>query len=131
MIYARYRVVCSDTAINKVELSRLDGGAGGLEEVRGEVSGHRWRADADVGEVGVLEGLVLGLVGGEDDGLQILDIKCWHDDVGDCVGNGHIVGKALDLVVQERAVILGPSHRANQVRHRRQEPNPIKSYIIT
>lgn len=70
MVCAQYRVVCSDTAIDEVELPRLAGGdVGGLEEVRGEVCRRCWRADTDVGEVGILEGLILGLIGGKDDGL--------------------------------------------------------------
>jgi hypothetical protein len=34
------------------------------------------------------------------------------------------VRQALDLVVQEHAVVLGTPKQAQQIRHRRQEPGP-------
>jgi hypothetical protein len=47
-----------------------------------------------------------------------------HDDVGHRVRDLRVVGQALHLVVQEHAVVLGATHHAEQVRHRRQEPRP-------
>jgi len=95
-----------------------------IEEVRREVGRRRRRADADVGEVRVLEGLVHRLIRREDDRLQGLDVERRHHDVGHRVGDPHVVRQALDLVVQEGAVVLGPSHQAQQVRRRLQEPDP-------
>jgi hypothetical protein len=74
--------------------------------------------------VRILEGVVLGLVGGEDDRLQVLDVERRHDDVGHRVGHPHVVRQALDLVVQELPVVLGPPEQADNVRQRRQEPGP-------
>jgi hypothetical protein len=118
-------VVGRDAAVDEVELAGPAVGGLRLEEVCREVGGRRRRADADVGEVRVLEGVVLGLVRGEDDGLQVLDVERRHDDVGHRVRHPHVVRQALDLVVQEHAVVLGTLHQAQQVRHRRQEPGPV------
>lgn len=62
------------------------------------------------------------LVGAEDDRPQVLDVERRHDDVGHRVGNPNVVGEALDLVVQEHAVVLGLRDRAEELSHRRQEP---------
>jgi hypothetical protein len=104
------RVVGRDAAVDEVVLPPrlLAGGAVvvGREEVRREVGGRRRRANADVGEVRVLERVRLGLVRGEDDRLQELDVERRHHDVGHRVGDLQVVRQALDLVVQEHAVVL-------------------------
>jgi len=67
-------VVGRDAAVDEVVLPGPAVGGLGLEEVRREVGRRRRRADADVGEVRVLERVVrvlervvLGLVRGEDE----------------------------------------------------------------
>jgi hypothetical protein len=118
-------VVGRDAAVHEVVLAGGPAVGGlGLEEVRREVGGRRRRADADVGEVRVLEGVGLGLVRREDDGLQVLDVERRHDDVGHRVRHPDVVRQALDLVVQEHAVVLGAPHQAQQVPQRRQQPSP-------
>jgi hypothetical protein len=77
--------------------------------MRREVGRRRGGADADVGEVRVLDQRVsLGHVRREHHGLHVLDVKLRHDDVGHRVRDLHVAGEALDLVVQELAVVLGP-----------------------
>jgi hypothetical protein len=96
--------------------------------MRREVGRRRGGADADVGEVRVLDQRVsLGHVRREHHGLHVLDVKLRHDDVGHRVRDLHVAGEALDLVVQELAVVLGPPHAAEQVRR---EPDPAHNMWI-
>jgi hypothetical protein len=91
--------------------------------MRREVGRRRGGADADVGEVRVLDQRVsLGHVRREHHGLHVLDVKRRHDDVGN--------REALDLVVQELAVVLGPPHAAEQVRRQSKEPDPAHNMWI-
>jgi hypothetical protein len=103
-------------AVHQVELAGPAVGPARGEVVRQEVGQRRRRADADVGEVRVLERLRLGPIRAEDDGLHVLHVERRHHHVGHRVRHRHVARQRLvDRVMQEGAVVLGSHQQAGHL----------------
>jgi hypothetical protein len=118
-------VVGRDAAVDELERVGLAAGALRSEAVRGEVGGRRRRGDADVGEARVLVRLPLGLERVEQDGMHAVHVERRHDDVAQRVGHPDVPEEAVDLLVQELAVVLGaaPDH-LHRIPNEPRDPDP-------